>query len=207
MQKKPERKKEQGQALPRAARSLLRLLFYRRYPTPIPKAAEASRETVAGVVIFAETSKTRFCRDRIRKIMKRGDTMQIIFIDSEHEQLYSNLCRRMQQQDEYHRAAAYILSLDRVCREHTEDIFDLQEDVIKPEALCKAWQTSTSRKSCRLLFNLWNGYNSEGEPIEEETPSSNYTPEHIFSCSYAPYYWQAIQLRYPDYTEAASISN
>ena len=133
--------------------------------------------------------------------------MQILFIDSRHEQLYSELCTRMKYLDEYHRATAYLLSLDNVCRDHIADIFDLQEDVIKPEALCKAWQTSTSRKSCRLLFNLWNGYNSEGEPLEEETPSGYYTPEHIFSCSYAPYYWQAIQLRYPDYTEAASISN
>ena len=156
---------------------------------------------------FHRNPNFEICQNKNRKNLKRGDTMQIIFIDGDHEQLYSDLCKRMKYLDEYHRAAAYILSLDRVCREHTEDIFDLQEDVIKPEALCKAWQTSTSRKSCRLLFNLWNGYNSEGEPLEEETPSGYYTPEHIFSCSYAPYYWQAIQLRYPDYTEAASISN
>lgn len=128
--------------------------------------------------------------------------MQILFYDSRHEQLYCDLCKRMKYLDEYHRATAYLLSLDNVGREHIDDIFDLKEDVIKPEGLHKAWQTGTSAKTTRLLFNLWNGYNSEGEPLEEEKSSGYYTPEHIFSCSYAPYYWQAIQLRYPNYTEA-----
>ena len=132
---------------------------------------------------------------------KKRDTTIMIFADDKHEQLFNDLCTKMKYLDNYHTAAAYILSLDKVCREHIEDIFDLKEDVIKPEGLCKAWQTSTSRKSCRLLFNLWNGYNSEGEALEEEQPSANYTPENIFSCSYAPFYWQAIKLRYPDYTE------
>lgn len=131
----------------------------------------------------------------------------MLFLDDEHKQLYNNLCGRMAYLDEYHRAAAYLLSLDTVCRRHIPALFDLKEDVIKPESLQEAWQTGTSKKTSRLLFNLWNGYNSEGEPIEEEQPSSYYTPNDIFCCGYAPYYWQAIQLRYPDYTEAAEISN
>lgn len=126
---------------------------------------------------------------------------RMLFKDSDHENRYSELCSRMKYLDEYHSAAAYLIALDNVCRQHSTDIFDFQEDVIYPECLRAEWQTSTSRKTCRLLFNLWNGYNAEGEPIEDETASPYYTPEQLFSCSYAPYYWQAIQLRFPCYAE------
>lgn len=126
--------------------------------------------------------------------------MDIIFKDKEHEKRYTSISTKMKYLDEYHKAAAYLLSLDEVCRKHISDIFDFEEDAIIPEGLHENWQTGTSRKTTRLMFNLWNGYNSEGEPLEEEQPSGNYTPEHIFSCSYAPYYWQAIRLRFPNYT-------
>lgn len=124
----------------------------------------------------------------------------IKFYDDEHELTYNKLCNQMMSLDCYHQTIAYLISLDSVCRQHIADMFDFEEDVIIPECLRKPWQTGTSKKTTRLAFNLWNGYNSEGEPLEEEQPSTNYTPEHIFACSYAPYYWQAIQLRYPEYT-------
>lgn len=121
---------------------------------------------------------------------------KIEFKNPEHSDEYNTILKMMNNQDVYHKAAAYLLSLDEVCRKHISDIFDLQEDVIKPQGLHKDWQTGTSLKTTRLLFNLWNGYNSEGEPLEEEQPSGNYTPDNIFSCSYAPYYWQALKLRF-----------
>ena len=126
--------------------------------------------------------------------------MTIKYKDTDHEELYNKIIQKMEYDDCYHKAVAYLIALDSVCRQHINDIFDFEEDVIKPECcLNKPWQTGTSRKTSRLAFNLWNGYNSEGEPLEEEQLSPNYTPEHIFACSYAPYYWQAIQLRYPEY--------
>lgn len=133
--------------------------------------------------------------------------MSIVFKDDEHEQLYNDLCERMKYLDEYHRAAAYLLSLDDVCNEHIADIFDLQEDVIIPEALERAWQTGTSMKTTRLLFNLWNGYYTDNKTYtdedgqEKDLPSMYYAPDNIFNCSYAPYYWQAIKMRYPLYIE------
>ena len=133
--------------------------------------------------------------------------MSIVFKNDEHEQLYNDLCERMKYLDEYHRAAAYLLSLDDVCNEHIADIFDLQEDVIIPEALERAWQTGTSMKTTRLLFNLWNGYYTDNKTYtdedgqEKDLPSMYYAPDNIFNCSYAPYYWQAIKMRYPLYTE------
>ena len=36
---------------------------------------------------------------------------------------------------------------------------------------------------------------------ENDLPSKYYCPVHLFACSYAPYYWEAIKIRYPEYTE------
>ena len=119
----------------------------------------------------------------------------ILFYNEEHESCFYKFVEMFgEKPDEYRLAAAYLLALDSECRRHYKDIFDFDEGVIKPEGLNREWQTGTSTKTTRLLFNLWNGYQSEGE-------ERYYTPEHIFACSYAPYYWQAIKLRFPFYVE------
>ena len=42
-------------------------------------------------------------------------------------------------------------------------------------------------------------YDSE-EDLEKGHISSSYAPSEIFCCSYAPYFWEAIKIRYPEYT-------
>ena len=128
------------------------------------------------------------------------------FKDNDHELNYEATINMMKSTDCYHQSVAYLLSLDDVCFEHINDIFDFADNSIKTEALYQAWQTGTSRKTTRLAFNLWNGYCSEGETyigddgFEEQLPSQYYSPSEIFCCSYAPFYWEAIKLRYPKYT-------
>lgn len=130
------------------------------------------------------------------------------FFDESHEAKYNEFCGRMKYLDEYHKAVAYLLALDVVCREHTPDLFDFSEDVIKPDGLHKDWQTGTSRKTTRLLFNLWNGYCSDGETgkdkdgYEVELPSQYYAADNIFNCNYAPYYFEAIRIRFPIFFDA-----
>ena len=135
--------------------------------------------------------------------MKRQEN--IIFWDEEHEKMYSIFCSRMKYLDCYHRSLAYLFALDTVLREHIEAVYDFQEDGIKRDGLHKSFQTGTSKKTTRLAFNLWNGCHDDGEfhtdkdGYETELPSSYYTPEQLFCCSYAPYYWQAIKIRFPEY--------
>lgn len=43
-------------------------------------------------------------------------------------------------------------------------------------------------------------YDSE-EDLEKGHISTSYAPSEIFCCSYAPYFWEAIKIRYPEYTE------
>lgn len=105
--------------------------------------------------------------------------------------------------DPYRAAVAYLIALDRVLYEHMRDVFDFEEGLIKREGLHKDWQTGTSVKTTRLAFNLWNDCATDGEVYtdkdgyEAELPSSYFTPSEIFSSAeYAPYYWQAIRLRF-----------
>lgn len=125
------------------------------------------------------------------------------FRDDKHKQLYNEICSRMNHLDCYHRSLAYLISLDMVLREHIEDVYDFQENHIKLEGLSKGFHTGTSMKTIRLAFNLWNGFSSDGETYidkngyESDLPSGYYTPEQIFCCrDYAPYYWQAIKIRF-----------
>lgn len=128
--------------------------------------------------------------------------MSIIFADKQHESLYDSFCDRMSYLDGYHKCVAYLLALDNSLRDHASAVFDFENDVIKPEGLNAAFQTSTSMKSTRLLFNLWNGYCSDGSTYTndagytEDLPSSYYTPDSIFGCSYMPFYLQAVRLRF-----------
>ena len=50
-------------------------------------------------------------------------------------------------------------------------------------------------------MNLWNGwrYDSYTDDSEENSASADYVVDEIFTCSYAPYYWEAIRLRFPEY--------
>lgn len=128
------------------------------------------------------------------------------FKDNEHKRLFDELCKTREYIDEYHAALFYLITLDTVCREHIKEIYSAETDGINPESLHKGWQTGTSRKTTRLAFNLWNGYNTDGETYidkqgrEQDIISPYYVIDEIFACNYAPYYWQAIKLRYPEYT-------
>lgn len=93
----------------------------------------------------------------------------ILFAGKKHEDLFFDLFKKMKTKDCYHGAAAYLLSLDTVIQDHINRVFDFKEDVIKPECLHEAWQTGTSKKTTRLLFNLWNGtFKDLKRPTDED---------------------------------------
>lgn len=133
--------------------------------------------------------------------------MNIFFFNDEHKATFYGLLSRMQSDDCYHQSLAYLMTLDSVCREHLNDLFNIEEDLIKRKGLYCSWQTGTSKKTTRLAFNLWNGCHADGETYkckdgyETDLPSRYYAVDEIFNCSYAPYYWQAIKLRYPLYCQ------
>lgn len=114
------------------------------------------------------------------------------FRDSEHESFYYRMLDDRKCSDGYHRALFYTLGISRDTRSHIHDLFDFSNGGIKPIGLTASWQTGSSMRVCRLAFNLWNGWAEKGEERYS-------TPHELFDCNYAPYFFEAIHLRYPDY--------
>lgn len=121
--------------------------------------------------------------------------MSIKFYDTEHEDCYNEICKKMSYLDEYHASVAYLLSLDPVCRKHVNELFNFEDDSIEPSGLEKPWHTFFSISTIRLAFNLWNGYCYN----DDREPSRFFTVNFIFCSSYAPYFVEALKLRFPSY--------
>ena len=124
------------------------------------------------------------------------------FIDKEHEEFYKEKLNEIGQEDVYRKALVYTLGICETTRENFTDIFNIKEGLINRDSLQRAYQTSTSMKVTRLSFSLWNSnsYDSD-EDLKNGIISTHYNPSDIFCCSYAPYFYEAIKIRYPEYTE------
>lgn len=126
------------------------------------------------------------------------------FIDKEHEKFWDKQLEKMKElgkTDVYYKSLVYTLGICESTREHFSDIFDLKDGSIKINGLNSAWQTGTSEKVTRMAFSLWNKCNFDSEnDMEKNQLSSYYNISEIFSCSYAPYFYEAIKIRYPEYT-------
>lgn len=127
----------------------------------------------------------------------------IIFISDAHEKFYYEKLKEVRCQDEYHKALCYCLGINNDTRKNAERIYDFKTGCVKTECLREGWQTSGSVKVVRMAFNLYcNGtpsvsdYEDAGKQISE---CREYTVEELFYCAYAPYFWQAVQIRYPEY--------
>lgn len=64
---------------------------------------------------------------------------------------------------------------------------------------------SSSEKAIRMAFNLFSGeiptVDYEDKVDNQLKECQNYTVNELFYSSFAPYFWQAVQLRYPEYTK------
>lgn len=122
----------------------------------------------------------------------------MIFRNRTHNNEFVLLVKRMNAEyDVYKLALAYLFTADTVCLEHIEDLYDFEDDCIDLTALNKSWQTSTSLKTTRLAFNLYTG--STVWCSEDEVKYLNVAD--IFCCELAPYYLEAVKIRYPEYTK------
>ncbi len=127
----------------------------------------------------------------------------IIFISDAHEKFYYEKLKEVRYQDVYHKALVYCLGISDDTRRNIYSIYDFKTGCVKTECLHEGWQTSGSLKVVRMAFNLYcNGtpsvldYDDAEEQVDE---CRRYTVEELFCCAYAPYFWQAVQIRYPEY--------
>lgn len=99
--------------------------------------------------------------------------------------------------DPYRAAAAYLIALDPVLYAGRDDIFDFEDGSVKHDGINKGWQTGTSLRTTRLMFNLWNGWCYDNdEDWDNNIPDCRYTVDNIFCGAYTEYYWQAIKIRF-----------
>lgn len=130
---------------------------------------------------------------------------KILFKDCKHEKFFYSLLKKCRYQDVYHAALVYCLGLSDDTRRNAENIYDFKDGYIKPECLWQGWQTSGSTKIIRLAFNLYNNGTPSvyefDEPEDQLKECQFYTVEELFCSSYAPYFWQAVKIRYPEYCE------
>ena len=133
------------------------------------------------------------------------------FIDQQHEKFWNEKYIEMQKlgkTDVYYKSIAYVLGVCETTRDNFNKIFDLKKGEINIDSLQEEYQTGTSAKVTRMAFSLWNGcnYNSEKD-IDNEKVSDQYNVSEIFCCSYAPYFYEGIKIRYPEYTREQHLKS
>ena len=129
----------------------------------------------------------------------------LLFISDAHEKFYYEKLKEVRCQDVYHKALCYCLGICNDTRENVYRIYDFDRGMVIPECLHEGWQTSGSQRVVRMAFNLYcNGTPSvdDYDDAEEQLAECRlYSVEELFCCGYAPYFWQAIQIRYPEYVK------
>ena len=128
----------------------------------------------------------------------------IIFVNDAHEKFYYEKLKEVQYQDEYHMALCYCFGINSDTRKHIDSIYSFETGCVRLECLQASWQTSGSMKVVRMAFNLYcNGTPSVDEDTttdEQLYECRQYSVEELFCCEYALYFWQAVQIRYLEYT-------
>lgn len=116
----------------------------------------------------------------------------IKFASKEHEEFFHSMLKKCGTADACYQAFFYCVGISGTARTNVRQLFDFGARQIKPEGLHEGWQTGGTARLTRLAFNLWNGYVEEGAGRMS-------TPYEIFDCGYAPYFYESIRLRYPEF--------
>ena len=134
-----------------------------------------------------------------------ANNKHMVFANKEHEKFYYEKLKQARYQDCYRKALIYILGISEDTRNHFSQIYDMKSEYIKTECLHQGCQTSESVRVVRLAFNFYtdgtssvDDYKRRDEQIDE---CREYSVSDIFCCSYALYFWQGIQLHYPEYCQ------
>ena len=123
----------------------------------------------------------------------------MIFCDAAHKEFFLKN-KVFAGSDVYTLPLIYLLGLTEDTRRNFNRIYDIKKKEIDIEQLSQGWQTGTTVKITRLAFNLFNGFVFEDlRDFNDDRVSSKYAVDNIFCCSLAPYFWEAIKLRFPEY--------
>ena len=126
--------------------------------------------------------------------MENFDFNKVIYASDKHRFSFYECCNihldTGRELDSEVVSVLYLIALvESVQGEIRHRAYDFQERLIKPECLKEPWQTSGTLKALRLAYNLWDGF------VEEEKEVYS-TPYEMFDNYWAPYFVQAIKLRF-----------
>jgi hypothetical protein len=124
----------------------------------------------------------------------------IRFTDEAHRAFYMVHLHKLKH-DVYLRSLIYTLGICHDTRRNFDSIYDNGKRVIIPDAICQPWQTASSLKVTRLAFQLFTDTTPTafmGNVIDIDE-CRRYSVSDIFCCSFAPYFFVAINLRYHEY--------
>ena len=125
------------------------------------------------------------------------------FVDDEHEKFWEEknlIMQKYGKTDVYYKSIVYTLGICETTRSNFNKIFSIENGEINIDSVNGAFQTGTSEKVTRMAFSLWNRCNYDSnEDRKKEKVSEYYNPSEIFCCSYAPYFVEALKIRYPEY--------
>lgn len=136
----------------------------------------------------------------------------MLFADEEHYQFYLEKTERLQP-DCYLRALIYTVGICPDTRYRWTRLYDERTRCIEPEQVNEPWQTDGSSKVTRLAFQLF----TDGTPSaltdtennrekEDFAECQRYSVSDVFCCEYAPYFMEAVKIRYPEYCTGRGIN-
>lgn len=117
--------------------------------------------------------------------------------------------------DCYHRALVYTLGICDDTRLRFDEIYDKKKRSIVSGVISAGWQTAGSLRATRLAFNLFTDNtptsfscgDSESQQHDALEECKKYSVSDVFCCEFAPFFFQAIAIRYPEYLKSFSFSN
>ena len=125
------------------------------------------------------------------------------FVDDEHEKFWEEknlIMQKYGKTDVYYKSIVYTLGICETTRSNFDKIFSIENGEINIDSINSAFQTGTSEKVTRMAFSLWNRCNYDSEKDRQKGKVSEYyNPSEIFCCSYAPYFVEALKIRYLEY--------
>ena len=133
---------------------------------------------------------------------------KVVFSSKAHRDFFLQSVKMCRKTDVYHVSLIYCLGMDRDTRDKINRIYDFSTGYVKTECLKEGWQTSGSLRIVLLAFNLYTSSVPsvcDHENLEEQLAECiRYSVDELFCCAYAPYFWQAIKLRYPEYCQMSA---
>lgn len=121
------------------------------------------------------------------------------YIDAAHQEFYETETASLGT-DCILQSLLYLIGLTEITRQNFHAFYNRDDGSIQSQVLSELWQTPSTLRLTRLVLNLHSGISSELDEESGETRNADaYTVAAIFCCELAPYFMEAVRLRFPQY--------